>query len=144
LTYKINFDEPIPQMADRLKKENVNLNLSFEKIEKFVNENEIKQTLKSIHDISESIIRHAVEEDARIMRVIMQKAKEESAESIKIMQEHNWVVDFLKQKLQNIENKIHQQELQQEQTQEYNDQQQQEIKKQIKLLEKMYLDDDKK
>jgi hypothetical protein len=46
--------------------------------------------------------------------------------------------------LQNIENKIHQQELQQEQTQEYNDQQQQEIKKQIKLLEKMYLDDDKK
>jgi hypothetical protein len=121
LTYKINFDEPIPQMADRLKKENVNLNLSFEKIEKFVNENEIKQTLKSIHDISESIIRHAVEEDARIMRVIMQKAKEESAESIKIMQEHNWVVDFLKQKLQNIENKIHQQELQQEQTQEYND-----------------------
>jgi hypothetical protein len=121
LTYKINFDEPIPQMADRLKKENVNLNLSFEKIEKFVNENEIKQTLKSIHDISESIIRHAVEEEARIMRVIMQKAKEESAESIKIMQEHNWVVDFLKQKLQNIENKIHQQELQQEQTQEYND-----------------------
>jgi hypothetical protein len=94
LTYKINFDEPIPQMADRLKKENVNLNLSFEKIEKFVNENEIKQTLKSIHDISESIIRHAVEEEARIMRVIMQKAKEESAESIKIMQEHNWVVDF--------------------------------------------------
>jgi hypothetical protein len=121
LTYKINFEEPIPQMTDRLKKENVNLNLSFEKIEKFVNENEIKQTLKSIHDISESIIRHAVEEDARIMRVIMQKAKEESAESIKIMQEHNWVVDFLKQKLQNIENKIHQQELQQEQTQEYND-----------------------
>jgi hypothetical protein len=121
LTYKINFDEPIPQMADRLKKENVNLNLSFEKIEKFVNENEIKQTLKSIHDISESIIRHAVEDEARIMRVIMQKAKEESAESIKIMQEHNWVVDFLKQKLQNIENKIHQQELQQEQTQEYND-----------------------
>jgi hypothetical protein len=121
LTYKINFDEPIPQMADRLKKENVNLNLSFEKIEKFVNETEIKQTLKSIHDISESIIRHAVEDEARIMRVIMQKAKEESAESIKIMQEHNWVVDFLKQKLQNIENKIHQQELQQEQTQEYND-----------------------
>jgi hypothetical protein len=121
LTYKINFEEPIPQMTDRLKKENVNLNLSFEKIEKFVNENEIKQTLKSIHDISESIIRHAVEDEARIMRVIMQKAKEESAESIKIMQEHNWVVDFLKQKLQNIENKIHQQELQQEQTQEYND-----------------------
>ena len=32
--------------------------------------------------MSEFIIKHAVEEDARIMRVIMQKAKEESADSI--------------------------------------------------------------
>jgi iron-sulfur cluster repair protein YtfE (RIC family) len=39
------------------------------------------------------------------------------------MQEHNWVVDFLKHKLQNIENEVHQQ-LQQELEQE--------IKRQIK------------
>jgi hemerythrin-like domain-containing protein len=44
------------------------------------------------------------------MRVIMQNAKEESANSIKIMQEHNWVVDFLKHKLQNIENEIKKQQ----------------------------------
>ena len=47
------------------------------------------------------------------MRVIMQNAKEESADSIKIMQEHNWVVDFLKHKLQNIEGEINQQHSQQ-------------------------------
>jgi hypothetical protein len=43
--------------------------------------------------MSESIIKHAVEEKARIMRIIMQKAKEEakeeSVDSIKIMKEHN-------------------------------------------------------
>ena len=39
----------------------------------------------------------------------MQKAKEESTDSIKIMQEHNQVVDFLKHKLQNIEGEINQQ-----------------------------------
>ena len=39
----------------------------------------------------------------------MQKAKEESTDSIKIMQEHNQVVDFLKHKLQNTDNNIHQQ-----------------------------------
>jgi iron-sulfur cluster repair protein YtfE (RIC family) len=48
------------------------------------------------------------------MRVIMHSAKEESANSIKIMQEHNWVVDFLKHKLQNIEGEINQQHSQQQ------------------------------
>ena len=67
------------------------------------------------------VIRHAVEEEARIMRVIMQKAKEESINSIKIMQEHNWVVAFLKHVSEKIENEVnqgyqsqHQQQLRQE------------------------------
>lgn len=137
MNYKIDFNEPLPQMIGRLKKEHNNLRVSFEKIEKFVNENQIESAIISIHGISESIIRHAVEEEARIMRVIMQNAKEESSQSIKIMQEHNWVVDFLKHKLQDIEKQIHQQkphqEIEQERTQEkYDDQlQQQKIKKQI-------------
>ena len=33
------------------------------------------------------------------MRVIMHKAKNESSESIKIIQEHNWVMEFLKSNL---------------------------------------------
>jgi hypothetical protein len=45
--------------------------------------------------MSKLIIRLAVEEEARIMLVIMQKAKEESIDSTKIMQGHNWIVDFL-------------------------------------------------
>jgi hemerythrin-like domain-containing protein len=117
MNYKINFNEPIPQMIERLKQEHENFEISFEKMEKFVNDNEIKQAIETMHGMSESIIRHAVEEEARIMRVIMQKAKEESSSSIKIMQEHNWVVDFLKHKLQNIENEVqhhHQQQQQQE------------------------------
>jgi hypothetical protein len=36
----------------------------------------------------------------------MQNAKEESANSIKIMQEHNWVVDFLKHKLQILKTRL--------------------------------------
>ncbi len=123
MSYKINFNEPIPQMIERLKQEHENFEISFEKIEKFVDDNGIKQATETMHGMSESIIRHAVEEEARIMRVIMQKAKEESSSSIKIMQEHNWVVDFLKHNLKNIENEVHQQQQQQ--------QQQQEIKKQI-------------
>ncbi len=36
----------------------------------------------------------------------MQKTKNESAESIRIMQEHNWIINFFKNKLIAIENKI--------------------------------------
>jgi hypothetical protein len=39
--------------------------------------------------MSKSILYHAVEEEARLMRVIMHNARDESSESIKIMQEHN-------------------------------------------------------
>ena len=107
--YRINFNEPIPQMIERLKQEHVGFESTFKRIEKSINENAIKEAIKVIHDISESIIKHAVEEEARLMRIIMHDAKEESADSIKIMQEHNWIVDFLKHKLQNIEGEINQQ-----------------------------------
>ena len=60
--------------------------------------------------MSGAIIKHAVEEEARIMRVIMHNAKEESTDSIKIMQEHNWVVDFLKQKIPTIKENIDKQQ----------------------------------
>jgi hemerythrin superfamily protein len=113
MDYKINFDEPIPQMIQRLKQEHVDFESTFKKAEKCINENANKDAIKIIHDLSESIIKHAVEEEARLMRVIMQYAKEDSADSIKIMQEHNWVVDFLKHKLQNIEGDINQQHSQQ-------------------------------
>jgi hypothetical protein len=120
-------------MIDRLLQENDDFKVSFEKIEKFVNENDVKQAITTIEDMSESIIRHAVEEEARIMRVIIQKAKEESSESIRIMQEHNWVIDFLKHKLQNIENEVqqHQPELEQQQPPSPQNMEQ-EIKRQIR------------
>ena len=96
MDYKINFNEPIPEMITRLKQEHVEFELTLKKITKNSDENQIKEALETIHDMSELIIKHTVEEEARIMRVIMHNAKEESTDSIKIIQEHNWVVDFSK------------------------------------------------
>jgi len=114
MDYRINFNEPIPQMIERLKQEHVGFESTFKRIEKSINENAIKEAIKVIHDISESIIKHAVEEEARLMRIIMHDAKEESADSIKIMQEHNWVIDFLKHKMDSIENRAQQRQQQQQ------------------------------
>ena len=109
MAYKINFNESIPDMINRLKQEHVEFELALNNITRFNEENNITKAIETIHDMSESIIKHAVEEEARIMRVIMHNAKGESADSIKIMQEHNWVVDFLKHKIPDIENNFYQQ-----------------------------------
>lgn len=92
----INFDEPIPQMIERLKSEHVIFESKLVQIEDNLKNNKVKQAAEIIQSINERITRHAVEEEARLMRVIMHKAKNESSESIKIIQEHNWVMEFLK------------------------------------------------
>lgn len=106
MDYKINFDESIPDMIERLKQEHVQFRINLNKITNYNDENNIDKAMETIHEMSQPIIKHAVEEEARLMRVIMHNAKEESADSIKIMQEHNWVVDFLKQKIPTIKENI--------------------------------------
>ena len=102
----INFDEPINNMIERLKSEHRNFEIKLQEVEDTINSNkDIKFAAKIIRNMSESIIRHAVEEEARLMRVIMHKAKDESSESIKIIQEHNWIVNFFKVNLVEIENR---------------------------------------
>jgi hemerythrin superfamily protein len=58
-----------------------------------------KQSIEILEELSEPIVHHAVEEEAIVMRVIMHKAKEQAGESIKIAQEHNWIVGFIKKKI---------------------------------------------
>jgi hemerythrin-like domain-containing protein len=102
----INFDEPINNMIERLKSEHRNFEIKLQGVEASINSNkDIKFAAKIMRNMSESIIHHAVEEEARLMRVIMHKAKDESSESIKIMQEHNWVIKFFKNNLTKIENR---------------------------------------
>ncbi|MDN5869053.1 MAG: hemerythrin domain-containing protein, partial [Candidatus Nitrosocosmicus sp.] len=110
MDYKINFDESIPDMIGRLKQEHVQFRITLNKITNYNDENNINKAIETIHEMSQPIIKHAVEEEARLMRVIMHNAKEESADSIKIMQEHNWVVDFLKQKIPTIKENIDKQQ----------------------------------
>jgi iron-sulfur cluster repair protein YtfE (RIC family) len=107
---RINFDEPIEDMIERLKLEHRNFETKLQEVEDAINNNDkdkdITYATKIIRSMSESITHHAVEEEARLLRVIMHKAKDESSESIKIIQEHNWVIDFFKNNLTEIENRM--------------------------------------
>jgi hemerythrin len=102
----INFDEPINNLIERLKSEHRNFESKLQAVEEAINNNkDIKFAAKIIRNMSGSIIHHAVEEEARLLRVIMHKSKDESSESIKIIQEHNWIVNFFKINLVEIENR---------------------------------------
>ena len=106
ISRRIDFNEPIPQMIERLKSEHRNFESKIVEVQGNINNNDIEHATEIIRSMTEKVTHHAVEEEARIMRIIMQKAKNESPESIKIMQEHNWVMDFFKNKLEAIENRI--------------------------------------
>ena len=101
---RINFDESIHRMIERLKSEHVIFESNLVQIENSIKMNNIKLAAQLVRDMGEKIIQHAVEEEARLMRVIMKNAKDESSESIKIMQEHNWLMNFFKNKLMLIKN----------------------------------------
>ena len=101
---RINFDEPIPRMIERLKAEHVMFESKLVQVEDNIRRNDINQASQIIQGISDKILQHAVEEEARLMRVIMHNAKNESSESIEIMQEHNWIMNFLKDRLLTIKN----------------------------------------
>jgi hypothetical protein len=101
---RINFNEPIPELIERLKREHRSFESKLNDADNIINRNnDIVSGTRIISNMSKSIIHHAVEEEARLMRVIMHSARDESAESIKIMQEHNWVLDFFKNNLILIE-----------------------------------------
>ncbi|MHB1908479.1 MAG: hemerythrin domain-containing protein [Nitrososphaerales archaeon] len=102
----VDFSEPIPKLIQRLIEEHRALCPKLSKIETM----SVSDSIVSLEELRPMILHHAVEEEARIMRVIMQGISKESAtNSIQIMQEHRWVVNFLDQRLRElpkIENNI--------------------------------------
>jgi hemerythrin-like domain-containing protein len=101
---RINFDEPIPRMIERLKSEHIMFESKLVQVENNIKRNDIRLAAQGIEDMGNKIIQHAVEEEARLMRVIMNNAKDESSDSISIMQEHNWIMKFLNNRIKLIIN----------------------------------------
>ena len=143
---RINFNEPIPEMIERLKREHRNFESRLDKVDNSINrDNDIIDGMRIIRDMSEAIIHHAVEEEARLIRVIMQNAKDESSESIKIMQEHNWVLNFFKNNLTSIENRktsSYQKSQAEGEEEEYNKQAKKELNEFVANLKSHFLEEE--
>ncbi len=102
MTARIDFHEPIPDVVERLKREHRSLG---EKLDEIVLscKTDPQSSLPLLFAIRSLVLHHSVEEEARIIRVILQHLKPESSESVRIMQEHRWVVDFLERTLPKLQ-----------------------------------------
>jgi hypothetical protein len=104
LRYDIDFSEPIPKMVQRLRTEHRDFRLKLIQIEE-ASETSSHKAIEMLKAIRKPILRHAVEE-ARIIRIIMEKAKDQSEQSIKVIQEHRGIIEFLEKRISQLDDSI--------------------------------------
>ena len=92
--------EQIRKMVERLRAEHRDFRLELIQIEE-ASKFSSHKAIEILKEIRKSILRH--EEEARIIRFIMENAKE-SEQSVKVMQEHRRIIDLLEKKISQFEN----------------------------------------
>jgi len=95
----LDYEEPIPQVVKRLRKEHTELHSKLERIVAEVKTGNLAVAISLLNLIKPQILRHAVEEEARLTRSIMRESRDESGPSIKIFQQHRRIEEFLQDKL---------------------------------------------
>jgi iron-sulfur cluster repair protein YtfE (RIC family) len=102
MTMSLDYNEPLPKVLERLKNEHRELAAKLLRIEKLVESGDLKVVTTELKVIKPLILRHAVEEEARLMRPIMWEAKDKAEDSIIVLREHRGIVDFLEHKLPSL------------------------------------------
>jgi hemerythrin len=93
--------EPIPKMVERLRAEHRHFRLELIQIEE-ASKFSSRKAIEKLKEIAKLILRHEVEEEERIIRIITEKAKEPE-QSVKVMQEHSGIIDLLEKKISQLE-----------------------------------------
>ena len=90
--------ESIPSVVSRLKEEHREIDRRLEQISEFTEKKsgDLKVAVSMLNAISPVILRHAVEEEARLAQVIMNSSetRKRSEGSVRILQEHRRIKEF--------------------------------------------------
>lgn len=100
--FALNYDEPIPTVVDRLKREHESIDSTLRRIQELSREGSLQDTIRLLIRIKRRLLRHAVEEEARLMQVIMSEVEQESDQSIGIMRFHRNLTDFMNHTLPDL------------------------------------------
>jgi hypothetical protein len=102
MTYTLDYNEPIPMVIARLTDEHKKLEPKLNQIEEMSKSGNLGTAMNQLNAIKLTLLRHAVEEEARLMRVIMWEFKDDSDESIIILRYHRKIVEFFDRTLPNL------------------------------------------
>lgn len=96
---RIDFSEPISKVVERLVQEHRELYPKLDQIQSM----SVPRSIEMLQGLKKTILHHAVEEEARVIRAVIEiTGKDTATRSINIMQEHRWVVDFLDHRLNQL------------------------------------------
>jgi hemerythrin len=99
MSFKLDYEEPLPQVVKRLRNEHSELRSKLERIIEEAKTGNPAVAISLLNLVKPLILRHAVEEEARLARSIMQECRDESGQSIEILQQHRRIEEFLQDKL---------------------------------------------
>jgi hypothetical protein len=102
MTYTLDYDEPLPKVVSRLKKEHKKLEPKLKQVERLSKNGDLGTAIGQLNAIKLTLLRHAVEEEARLMRVIMWEFKDDSGDSIIILRYHRNIVEFFERTLPSL------------------------------------------
>ncbi|HUK80790.1 MAG TPA: hemerythrin domain-containing protein [Nitrososphaerales archaeon] len=99
MTMSLDYNEPLPKVVERLKDEHRELVPKLRRIEKLAKSGDLKVIATELNAVKPLLLRHAVEEEARLMRAIMWEFEEKADESIIILRYHRELVEFFEHRL---------------------------------------------
>ncbi len=119
MTYRLDYEEDVLTVIDRLKDEHRDIDRKLSRVAEICRNYEsgkIKVALSLLRTVSTEILRHAVEEEAIVARAIMKSkvTKEDSVESVSILQEHRRIKEFFEDKLPYLTNEFSEQKVRKE------------------------------
>jgi hypothetical protein len=94
MTYSLDYNESLPKVVARLEDEHKTLEPKLNQIEQMVKSGDLSAAIRQLGSVKPILLRHAVEEEARLMRPIMWEFKEKADDCIIILRYHKKLVEF--------------------------------------------------
>ena len=97
--FTLDYEAPISSVTKRLLVKHEEIKAILSEVAELAEKGKLKVSISLLNATSPLILRSAVEEEARVMRVVMQKNKSRAQRSVAIEREHRDIADFLTHKL---------------------------------------------
>jgi DNA primase len=102
MSYRIDHSEPIPELVERLKREHRELRPKLDRVLELSESGNLRVAESILQSISQEVLRHAVEEEARIIQVIADESKSDLERSAEVMRHHRRIEEFFQDKLPHL------------------------------------------